>query len=285
LHWLDPLRRRQALSYKAGPAVDDAIDVCRRLRDGGIASAVSYTTERGQTAREIVDAYLEAFDRLAHDGLDVYVSIKLSGLRFDPALLAELQEAATSSGLRLHVDALTPETADRTLQLLEAAPDPRILGATLPGRWQRSIDDSSRLTAMGLSLRVVKGHWNDNVHGSSEPGRGFLNVIDRLQGYQGKVGVATHDIRLLEASLRLLQTSATPCEAELLYGLPFRGPAKVARSLGVPIRVYVPYGHTGAPYGIGHVLTHPAASWWLLQDLVLGKDKEWRSIRRSIPRE
>ena len=37
----------------------------------------------------------------------------------------------------------------------------------------------------------------------------------------------------------------------------------------------------GAPYDVADVAEHPAAAWWLLQDLVLGKDKTWRSIRRS----
>jgi hypothetical protein len=51
----------------------------------------------------------------------------------------------------------------------------------------------------------------------------------------------------------------------------------------VPIRIYVPYGHAGAPYGVADVPGRPVAAWWLLQDLALGKDKTWLSIRRSRP--
>jgi hypothetical protein len=71
----------------------------------------------------------------------------------------------------------------------------------------------------------------------------------------------------------------------LFFGMPFGAPARTARRLGVPIRVYVPYGHAGAPYGVGDVTHRPVAAWWLLQDLVLGKDKTWLSIRRSRPQQ
>jgi hypothetical protein len=49
----------------------------------------------------------------------------------------------------------------------------------------------------------------------------------------------------------------------------------------VPIRVYVPYGRAAAPYGVADVRANPAVAWWLIQDLLLGKDKTWRSLRRS----
>jgi proline dehydrogenase len=93
--------------------------------------------------------------------------------------------------------------------------------------------------------------------------------------------VATHDVALLEESLRRLIKAGTPCTAELFFGLPFRAPALAARRLGVPLRVYVPYGAAGAPYAASDVAARPIAAWWLVQDLLLGKEKTWLSIRRS----
>jgi hypothetical protein len=63
--------------------------------------------------------------------------------------------------------------------------------------------------------------------------------------------------------------------------MPFRGPSKVARSYGVPVRLYVPYGDAWPGYGITDLITHPRTIWWLAQDLAFGHDKTWRSIRRS----
>ena len=278
---LDLLRLRRASTYGAGPGLDQALDVCRRLASYGIASIVGYSASPNEPARAVADVHLAAFDRLAAEGLDCYVSLKLSGLGFDETLFAELTAAATHTGRRLHVDALRPETADATLLLLENAPHPGPLGTTLPGRWRRSLNDGSRAVELGLGVRVVKGHWADDLGGSVDPAKGFLEVVDLLRGYECGVAVATHNVTLLRESLRRLTLSGTRCEAELLLGLPFRGPATTAREFGVPVRVYVPYGDAWPDRGLKDLLGHPATAWWLVQDLLLGSDKTWRSIRRS----
>jgi hypothetical protein len=46
----------------------------------------------------------------------------------------------------------------------------------------------------------------------------------------------------------------------------------------------VPYGDAGAPYRYADLVHNPAATWWLVQDLLLGKNKTWRAIRRSRTR-
>lgn len=278
---LDVLRLRRASAYGAGPGLDRALDVCRRLAEYGIASTIGYSAYGGESARAVADVHLAAFERLATTDWDCYVSVKLSGIGFDASLFAELAVAAQRSGRRLHVDALAPEKADETWLLLEDARQLGPLGTTLPGRWRRSHDECSRAVGMGVSVRIVKGHWPDDLGGSVDPGEGFLEVVNRLRGYQGGVAVATHNVKLLRESLRRLTESGTPCQAELLLGMPFRGPALAAGQLGVPIRVYVPYGDAWPDYGIRDLASHPATVWWLLQDLLLGQDKIWRSIQQS----
>lgn len=278
---VDVLRLRRASAYGAGPGLDQAVDVCRRLATFGIASAIGYSARTSESPREVADVHLESFDRLAAEGLDCYVSVKLSAMRFDANLFSELEDSAARSRRRLHIDALQPDTADATLALLEHASRLGSIGTTLPGRWRRSLDDCSRAIHLGLRVRIVKGHWTDKIGGSLDPTDGFLGVVDRLAGYTGGVAVATHNVKLLRESLRRLTASGTPAEAELFLGMPFRGPAAAARQFGVPIRVYVPYGNAWPGYGLKELLTHPATGWWLIQDLLFGQNKTWRSIRHS----
>jgi proline dehydrogenase len=278
---LDVLRLRRASAYGAGRGLDEVLTFSQRLATYGIASAIGYSAFSHESARAVTDIHLGAFERLSAEDLDGYVAVKLSGLGFDGKLFAELAAAATRSGRRLHIDALRADTADPTLRLLEDVPGSAALGATLPGRWRRSLGDASRLMQLGLSIRIVKGHWADDLHGSLDPAEGFLGVVEMLCGYQGGVAVATHDVRLLREALRRLTSSGTPCQAELLLGLPFPGPATVAGQFGVPIRVYVPYGDAWPGYGLRDLAGHPATAWWLVQDLLQGKDKIWRSIERS----
>lgn len=258
------------------------LGVCRRLASYGIGSAIGYSASGDESARAVADIHLAAFERLSAEGdLDCYVSIKLSALDFDAALFAEVAAAAASSGRRLHIDALKPENVDPTMRLLEQSPGPKPFGTTLPGRWRRSRQDLAAAVEMGLSVRVVKGHWNDDIGGSVDPTWGFLDIVEKLSGYQGGVAIATHDVKLLRESLHRLTASGTLCHSELFLGMPFRGPADVAREFEVPVRVYVPYGNAWPGYGLRDLVTHPATVWWLAQDLLFGQEKTWRSIQRS----
>jgi proline dehydrogenase len=118
---------------------------------------------------------------------------------------------------------------------------------------------------MGLRVRVVKGQWAD-PEAAVDPHSGFLDVIRALAGGTAPVAVATHEPVLAAAAIRKLQTAATPCELELLYGLPSRAVLKVARDLAVPVRYYLPYGHAWLPYALRQARRDPRILWWVLRD-------------------
>ena len=242
---------------------------------------VGYSASPDDSPRAVADAHLAAFERLAAEGLDGEVSVKLSALGFDAALFAELDGAAARWGRPLHVDALGPETVDDTWELLARTQPPDRLGTTLPGRWPRSVDDARRATGAGLRVRIVKGQWPDATEPDVDPAEGVLRVVDRLRDSTRRVAVATHDVSLLGEALSRLTAARVPCAVELFLGLPFAGPLRLARDLGVPVRVYIAYGTGGAPYSTAALARNPAAAWWLLQDVLLGKEKTWRSIGRA----
>jgi proline dehydrogenase len=179
------------------------------------------------------------------------------------------------------VDAVGPDVVEATWRLLADSAGAAPLGTTLPGRWRRSPEDADRAAELGLAVRVVKGQWPDLDGDDEDPARGFLRVVDRLVGHSGVVAVATHDVPLLEQALFRLLGAGRSCEVELFYGLPFRGPALLARRLGVPVRLYVPYGDAGTPYRRGVLTSRPSAALWIVQDLLYGKDKTWRSISQA----
>src|SRR5919201_3382449 len=176
----EALRRRRVSAYRAGTGIDAAIDVCRRLAANGLKCTVGYAARPGEDPRAVADAQLAAFERLAAEGIDGHVSVKLSGLDFDAGLLAQLDAAAERSSRPLHIDALGPATVETTWGLLESVPLAGDVGTTLPGRWRRSADDAALAARLGLRVRVVKGQWADGADGDLDPRAGFLAVVDRL---------------------------------------------------------------------------------------------------------
>ena len=267
--WWSPLARRAARAYVAGPGLDDALRACRHAGRGGLASAIGFWDPRGESPEGVARAYLGALDALGREAYDCYLSVKAPSLDFSPELSLELMERARERDVRVHFDALGPVSVDRTFDLIEAAvARHRRLGCTLPGRWRRSLHDAARAVELGLAVRVVKGEFPDEDGAEIDPRRGFLAVVDRLAGRARFVAVATHDAALARLALERLLSTGTPCEAELLFGLPSGDPSRVARSKGVAARLYVPYGQGALPYRLSQARQRPEVLWWVARDLV-----------------
>src|SRR4051794_23640872 len=283
--WSGWLRRRRAAAYGAGPGLDDALDACRRLAAYGMRSTVGYSSPAGERPRAVADVHLAAFDRLAGENLDCMVSVKLSALAFDPALFDELAAGAVASGRILHVDALAADTADATWPLLEKAAPGGHLGATLPGRWARSVDDAARMAG---PRRPHPG--GEGAVGRRRPRR-RPGTRRRLRPGGRTAPRRSRERRGPHARHRPARRLAAPPDrqrdamlGEVALRLPFGRPLLTARRLGLPGRAYVPFGDRGATYGIRDVTRGPAAARWLLEDLLLGADKTWHGIRRSETR-
>ncbi|MFC1661444.1 hypothetical protein ACFL3S_08355 [Gemmatimonadota bacterium] len=147
---------------------------------------------------------------------------------------------------------------------------PEGLGCAIPGRWRRSLQDVERALDLGVRVRVVKGQWADPDEPDMDQREGFLDIIDRLAGRCRKVGVATHDPPLAREAFRRLKTAGTPCEHELLFGLPIEPAYREGLDLGVPARLCIPYGEAWFPYSVSRALEKPTVFWWLLRDLLRG---------------
>ena len=256
-----PLLRKAARSYIAGPELQDAL----RLARGG-ASTLCFWDAREDLPRHVADMYLETVRAIESAGLDSYLSLKAPSLAFDADLVTEVAEAASAAGMLLHFDSLAAEAADPTFRLIEQVYAHQVqVGCTLPGRWRRSPRDAQKNARRCERVRVVKGQWPD-PDADVDPEAGFLDVVDALVGSRTLVAVATHEPRLAAASIRRLQSSGTPCELELLYGLPDRAVLAVAREFAVKVRYYLPYGHAWLPYALRQARRNPRILWWVLRD-------------------
>lgn len=266
-----PLARLASRAYVAGPELADAIRACHRFSGLGVASTIGYWNGDNETTDLVAASYLEAIEASRREGLDSYLSIKAPALGFARELLSEIIKTGEKAGIGIHFDSLGPEAADRTFELIsEAAGDFPRLGCTLPGRWRRSIGDAALAIDAGLNVRVVKGQWADPGCAGLDLRTGYLAVIDQLAGKAKHVAVATHDPPLAREALRRLQAAGTPCEMELLFGLPLKASMQLARELGVRVRLYIPYGHSWLPYCFSQIQKNPRIIWWMIRDTVWG---------------
>jgi len=191
------------------------------------------------------------------------LSLKAPHLDFDAARIGGLAGTAREAGMEVVFDAHAPGLADATLALAGQKH-----GCVLPARWRRSLRDAEAVAEGCGRLRIVKGEWADPDRDPDDLDAAYLTLIARVAGRRAMVSVATHDPDLAERALRLLQDAGTPCELEQLRGLPRRRTMAVARRLGVPVRLYLPFGPGWWPYAVDKALARPYLPLWMLRDLL-----------------
>jgi proline dehydrogenase len=251
--------------------VEDAIRLADIFSRRGWSSTLGPWVSPESAPPENFSVYCRAIEAINARGIDAYLSIKLSTIGYDEGMFGEL--LSRGGGMRIHCDSIGPESADRTMAVVgrAAAAHPNV-GSTLPAGWRRSPTDAARLAEWGVAVRIVKGQWGDPGGRVDDIRSAFVGVARALAGRGVRVGVATHDVRVARESISLLTAAGTPCDMEQISGLP-QNCAPVARSLGVPFRVYIPFGYPYLPYNIWQVRTRPAVAMWVLRDFIAGKHR------------
>lgn len=281
--WAALRKARYALPHVVGlivpgPGPGAAARRCRALNRSGLAATPGYFQSGDGRPEDIVAANLAVAGLLADREGDVYLSVKAPPLAFDSDRLRKIADAAAAANMALMFDAHAPKDADRTLAAVSdlLGEFPRT-GFALPARWLRSRADAAAFRDGSARIRLVKGEWADADWRGMDVEASYLALVARLAGRAAPVGIATHDPGLAERALTLLLESGTPCELEQLRGLPGRRTTAIARRLGVPVRVYVPFGPGWWPYALDKALARPYLPSWMIEDRLA------KAIKPSLP--
>ncbi len=274
-----PILRFATRSYISGPHIADAMEIAQLAEDQGFASTLCYWGESLEDPHEVLDHYLRSLTACVASELNADLAVKIPALWNSHDHVARVVNLAREHRRTVMFDSHDPAASDTTFAFMEAL-SADYLGCAIPGRWRRSIADADRAIELGICVRVVKGQWADPDAPDIDLRQGFLSIVDRLAGRARNVRIATHDAKLAAESVRRLQEKATPCELELLYGLPIRAVADVAQRAGVPVRIYIPYGTAWLPYSVSRAMGNPRTLLWLMRDVLKGRDKTLAKVRR-----
>jgi len=248
-----------------GPDAEGLARIGRRLDRRRQAMTIGYFDGGSDRPEAIVAAYEAAMAGVLPEG--TRLAIKAPPLGFGDGPLRRLAEQAVSRGHALIFDAHGAEDADRTLdaveRLLPAFPG---TGCVLPARWRRSRTDALRFRDSPAPIRIVKGEWPDPGGNGGDRDEDYLALVALLAGRAAPVGVATHKPALAQRALEMLAAAGTPCELEQIRGLPRRRTVAIARGLGVPVRLYVPFGPGWTPYAVEAALSRPHLLRWMCRD-------------------
>lgn len=225
------------------------------------------------------DGYLACLDRIAEEGVEANISVKLSqlGLALDPVLAADsldrLSARAADQGRTVTIDMEDSRFTSATVDLYASAQERHgNLGVCLQAALRRTPDDLQRLAPLGGHIRLCKGAYLEPpeiAHQSrSEVTAAFARLLEPLMGHEEVVpAIATHDDRLIDLAVRHSRRRSGPWELQMLYGVrPHLQETLV--SAGHPLRIYVPYGSQWYAYLTRRLAERPANLVFFLRALV-----------------
>lgn len=281
-----PLARRMPLRFVAGTTLDHAVEAVRGLNAAGLQATLDHLGESvtdQATAEQAADACVEAIERIAAEGLDANVSIKLTQMGLDlgadvcRGVLRPVLEAGKRHGIFVRIDMESSEYVDRTLEVVRGMrAEGYDTGPVIQSYLHRSKADVAALAAEGARVRVCKGAYAEPIdiawHDRATIGSSFVELCTTLMDAGTYVGVATHDPDMIEAVSQHASAHAIGpdrFEFQMLYGIR----RDLQRSLvadGWRMRVYVPYGTEWWPYFMRRLAERPANVMFVLRGLFAG---------------
>jgi proline dehydrogenase len=274
-----PVVRRLSSRYIAGPSLDDAVRVVRRLNAKRKLATVDVLGEEitgPDEARMIAGQYHDLLARIDAEGLNANISVKLTGLglELDYDLCRENLEAvlvdARARGNFVRIDMEDSSTTERTLQLYRELRSSGYenFGVVLQAYLRRTVDDLPGLD----NVRLCKGIYVEPAtiaYREFEAVRAnFVRSLELLVAQGTYVGIATHDEYLIGEALRIVRDLPRErYEFQMLLGVrPDRADSLVAD--GHRLRVYVPYGTQWYEYSMRRLQENPKIAGYVASDAV-----------------
>ena len=249
--------------FVAGETLDECSAVLRRLNEQGL---VANTTLLGEGVLEptqteaVVAAYRDVIDRIAAEGLQANVALKLThlGLEIDEELAFENIRRLLERGSFIRIDMEQSQFVAATLRiyrrLREAGCDN--VGTVLQAYLYRTSDDLESLLELAPNLRLVKGAY-------LEP---------ESIAFPHKADVDAVYARLMERMLRSAgqhEIDRSRFEFQMLYGVRPNLQLDLVRR-GYKVLVATPYGPEWYPYLMRRLGERPANLLFFVKSALRG---------------
>ncbi len=267
----------------AGERVDDAIEAVKRLNAQGLSASLDFL---GEDVHHEVEAaknsaiYCETIDRIAGDGLEANVSVKLSaiGQSIDEELavanLARVIARARPHSMFIRLDMEGSATVDSTYRILDRALETYDhVGPVVQAYLYRAAQDVERIIKRNLRARLCKGAYKEPKEIAIQEmpliRRNYMQLAQRLLSSGTYPGIATHDDLLIDAVKAFADRESIRRDAfefQMLYGIRADAQRAIVRE-GYRMRVYVPFGTHWAGYFYRRLAERKENVWFVMRNL------------------
>ena len=270
--------------YVAGENHKTALGVVKSLNNQGFSATIDILGEHVRDvfeAEQVTSEYLNLFDEISESDLDSNISIKPTHIGLDVAdseFISNLQlliEKADSHKNFLRIDMESSSVTDTTLRAYtKMLKKTKAVGTVFQAYLFRTLDDIKNIQNEHLNYRLCKGIYRESEDISIQDRNGinknYLKILRHTFMVNNYVGIATHDINLLEEIYSLIKELNVPIdrfEFQVLYGVPMSGWLEKHLENGYKVRVYVPFGPNWYDYSIRRLKENPNIAGYVIKNL------------------
>jgi proline dehydrogenase len=277
--------------YIAGKTREDAFAATRELNRQGIKVSLDLLGEF-LTRNEKIECYKSEFLRTIEEAVshnfDTSFSIKPSmfGLLLDKDLcykiLHEIIQKAAASNHFVQIDMEDSQCTDMEIDLFNRlyTEFPDHVGFVFQACMHRTLNDLKNLAAQHPqktlgSIRICKGIYVEPKEiaykDKQEIREHYLNDLEYLFQQKLFAAIATHDKKLIEGAIRLIEKYQVPSdkfEFQMLYGVTPELRKSIMQK-GYTMRVYVPFGKDWFNYSTRRLKENPHMIPHMIKALVV----------------
>src|SRR6476659_7483394 len=274
--------------FVAGETIDEVVQYIRAINNERCTASFDHLNEAvgspGEAEQEVAE-YLRILARIDETGIESNVSIKLTqfGLGLEPELAYKnarrVVEAAHGSGNFVRVDMEDSSVTQVTIDIfkrLRAEFGLNDVGIVLQSYLRRTYADAQEMIKLPARIRICKGAYNEPPEVAfphkKDVDDNYVRVMQLLLASGTYHGIATHDPKMIEATIQFAQREGIGKEAfefQMLYGVRRDLQRQLAKD-GYNMRVYVPYGKHWYPYFMRRLAERPANIWFVMKNLFKG---------------
>jgi proline dehydrogenase len=259
--------------FIAGETVEEAIAAARGIEASGLLHTLDYLGESVSSLAEADAAtreYVRVAGAMAAAGVIRNLSLKLTQLGLDVDRASAVDNLRRilekSEGFFIRIDMESSTYTQVTLEIFELLWDQgyRNIGVVLQADLFRTEADEARISALGATVRLVKGAYRESktvaYEKKSDVDEAYARLVTRLLERGTHPAIATHDINMIELAKRhaaQLGLGADRFEFQMLYGIRRDLQLALVRD-GYRVRVYVPFGRQWFPYFMRRLGERPA---------------------------
>ncbi|MFW6088160.1 MAG: proline dehydrogenase family protein [Gemmatimonadota bacterium] len=276
-----PFARAAATKFVAGETHDVALRTAAELNRAGFRVTLDLLGESvsdRDEAEAAADEYARSLDLIEASEASTTISLKLTQLGLDidtDFCFANLERivahaARLDNFVRIDMEgsAYTQRTLDIFYRVFERH---RNVGVVIQSYLKRSAADVERLVGLSAPVRLCKGAYDEPAsvafQDKAEVDASFVRLMKVLLDGGAPTAIATHDERMIEASLAHIETNGIAREAyelQMLYGVR-RELQESLTADGWPMRIYLPYGSQWYSYFMRRMAERPANLWFAVR--------------------